>query len=153
MANFLQHSSLNGYFHEDSENNTANVLSLIFTIFYCSYDDISVNAVWLWWVQGENMYPINLILKCNRYLKKKKRFKESAFKLLNKLCIITRPKISKCCACVTKRSLHNIHMKKTFLTCEDLKVTWDLNRIGEKELAKYSDLQKTCLMLWLFRVR
>ena len=28
-----------------SENKTANVFSLIFADFYCSYDDISVNAV------------------------------------------------------------------------------------------------------------
>ena len=44
LANILKHSSLNGYFHEDSENKTANVFSLIFTGFYCSYGDISVNA-------------------------------------------------------------------------------------------------------------
>ena len=45
LANVLQHSSLNGWFHEDSENKTANVFSLIFVSFYCSYVDISVNAL------------------------------------------------------------------------------------------------------------
>ena len=44
LANILQHSSLNGCFHEDSENKTANVFSLIFAGFYCSFSDISVNA-------------------------------------------------------------------------------------------------------------
>ena len=37
LANILQHSSLNGCFHEDSGNKTANVFSLIFAGFYCSY--------------------------------------------------------------------------------------------------------------------
>ena len=45
LANILQHSSLNGCFHEDSETKIANVFSLIFASFYCSYDDISVNAL------------------------------------------------------------------------------------------------------------
>ena len=36
---------LNGCFHEDSENKTANVFSLIFADFYCSYGDISVKAL------------------------------------------------------------------------------------------------------------
>ena len=49
LANILQHSfqraSLDGYFHEDSENKTANVFSLILVGFYCSYGDISVNAL------------------------------------------------------------------------------------------------------------
>ena len=44
LANILQHSTLNGCFHEDSENKTSNVFSLIFAGFYCSYDDVSVNA-------------------------------------------------------------------------------------------------------------
>ena len=45
LANILQHSSLNGCFHEDSENNKSNVFSFIFAGFYCSYGDISVNAL------------------------------------------------------------------------------------------------------------
>ena len=45
LPNILQHSSLNGYFHEGSENKTANVFSLIFAVFDCSYSDISVNAL------------------------------------------------------------------------------------------------------------
>ena len=45
LANILQHSSLNDCFREDSENKTANVFSLIFAGFYCSYGDISVNTL------------------------------------------------------------------------------------------------------------
>ena len=45
LANTLQYSSLNGWFHEDSENKTMNVFSLIFAGFYSSYGDISVNAL------------------------------------------------------------------------------------------------------------
>ena len=44
LANILRHLRLNGCFHEDSENKTANVFSLIFAGFYCSYGDISVKA-------------------------------------------------------------------------------------------------------------
>ena len=42
--NILQHSSVNGCFHEDSENKTTNVFSLIFASFYCSHSD-GVNAL------------------------------------------------------------------------------------------------------------
>ena len=49
LANILQHSSLNGCFHEDSENKTSNVFSLIFA----------------GQLPGENMCTINLILKCS----------------------------------------------------------------------------------------
>ena len=42
LARNLQHSSLNGCFNEDSENKIANVFSLIFAAFSCSYGDISV---------------------------------------------------------------------------------------------------------------
>ena len=49
LANILQNSfqgtSLNGYFHEDSENKTTNVFSLILACFYCSYGDITVNGL------------------------------------------------------------------------------------------------------------
>ena len=45
LANILQQSSLNGWFHEDSENKTANVFSLTFASFHCSYGDISMNAL------------------------------------------------------------------------------------------------------------
>ena len=40
----------------------ADVFSLIFVGFYCSYGDISVN---LWQLQGENMRTINFIWKWN----------------------------------------------------------------------------------------
>ena len=42
LANILQHSSLNGCFHEDSENKTANIFSLIFASFTV------VMVVWVW---------------------------------------------------------------------------------------------------------
>ena len=45
LTNILQHSSLNDCFDDDSENKTANVFSLVFANFYCSYNDISVNAL------------------------------------------------------------------------------------------------------------
>ena len=45
LANILQKSSRNGCLHEDSKNKTANVFSLIFAGFYCSYGDISVKAL------------------------------------------------------------------------------------------------------------
>ena len=45
LANNLQHPNLTGCFHEGSENKTENVFSLIFAGFYCSYGDISVNAL------------------------------------------------------------------------------------------------------------
>ena len=45
LGNILQRSNLNHGFHEDSENKTANVFSLIFAGFYYSYGDISVNAI------------------------------------------------------------------------------------------------------------
>ena len=45
LANTLQHSRLNGCFHEDSENKTANVFSLTFAVICYSYGDISVNAL------------------------------------------------------------------------------------------------------------
>ena len=44
FPNILQYSSLNGCFHEDSEDKIANVFSLIFAGFYCSYGDISVSS-------------------------------------------------------------------------------------------------------------
>ena len=55
LANTLQYSSLNGCFHEDSENKTMNVFSLIFAGFYSSYGDISVNALLLLRLQRENI--------------------------------------------------------------------------------------------------
>ena len=45
LTNILQHLSLNGCFREDSENKTSNVYSLILAGFYCSFYDISVNAI------------------------------------------------------------------------------------------------------------
>ena len=45
LENILHLSCLNGYFHEDLENKTANVFSLIAAGFYCSYGDISVKAL------------------------------------------------------------------------------------------------------------
>ena len=45
LANILQHSNLNGCYHEESENKTANVFSLIFAEFYLSYGDISVDVL------------------------------------------------------------------------------------------------------------
>ena len=65
LANILQYSNLNGCFHQDSENKTANVFSPIFAGFYCSYGGISVNALQLWQLQGENMCTINSIFKWN----------------------------------------------------------------------------------------
>ena len=41
----------------------ANVFSLIFFGFCCSYGDISVNALKLWRLQGENMHTNNFILR------------------------------------------------------------------------------------------
>ena len=70
LANILQQSSLNGWFHEDSENKTANVFSLTFASFHCSYGDISMNALWLWWLQGENMCTINFIFKVEQLILK-----------------------------------------------------------------------------------
>ena len=45
LQNILQHSNLNGYSDEDSENKRAKVFSLLFAIFYCSYGGISVNYI------------------------------------------------------------------------------------------------------------
>ena len=45
LAIILQHLSLNGCFHEDSENKITNVFSLIFACSNCSYGDISVKAL------------------------------------------------------------------------------------------------------------
>ena len=45
LANILQNFSVNGCFHEDSENKIANAFSLIFAGFYCSYGDINVKAL------------------------------------------------------------------------------------------------------------
>ena len=45
LVNILEHSSLNDCFHDDSENKTSNAFPLIFADFYCSYGDISVNAL------------------------------------------------------------------------------------------------------------
>ena len=52
LGNILQHSSLNGCFHEDSENKTANVFALIFTVAmvisvwtHYNYDDYKVK-IW-----------------------------------------------------------------------------------------------------------
>ena len=48
LANILQHSSLNGCFHKDSEKKnkkTADVFLLISAGFYCGYGNINLNAL------------------------------------------------------------------------------------------------------------
>ena len=63
LANILQHSSLNDCFREDSENKTANVFSLIFAGFYCSYGDNQCEHTIVMTIKDENMRTINFILK------------------------------------------------------------------------------------------
>ena len=43
LPNILQHSSLNGCFHEESENKTANVFSMVIAIFTV----VNVISVWM----------------------------------------------------------------------------------------------------------
>ena len=56
------------------------VFPLIFAGVYCSYGDVSVNALQLWRLQDENMRTINFILlKWNSQWKKNFWIKESTW--------------------------------------------------------------------------
>ena len=113
--------SLNGCFHEDSENKTATVFSLIFAGFYCSHGDIRR-------LQGENMRTINFNLKWNSQWKKF-WIKESTWIFLTTLCHYHLSEdIKILCMHYQNKSQQYTEEKKTFLRCEDLRVSWDLKQ-------------------------
>ena len=103
----------------------------------CIFIDLCRFSLHLWWyqrerteimaIQDENMRIINVILKWNS-VSTNFWIKESTWIFLTKLCHYRLSEDSKVlCTHYQKSSQQYAKEKSTFLRCEDLRVSWDLN--------------------------